>query len=142
MKTYSEKLRDPRWQRKRLEVMERDGFSCTICGNDESTLNVNHCYYGKNRAPWDYDIEHLITLCEECHKEVEQKREDIFKQMTWEVPIWSIHALATCGRPFLLSDIAAAFAGSDTPKALKSRATRIRTAMEALGEIATQLESR
>jgi hypothetical protein len=27
-KTYSEKLRDPRWQKKRLQIFERDEFMC------------------------------------------------------------------------------------------------------------------
>ena len=28
MSDYVEKLKDPRWQRKRLEIMQRDGFRC------------------------------------------------------------------------------------------------------------------
>ena len=66
-KTYSEKLRDPRWQRKRLEVMQRDNFECKWCMNNEKTLNVHHLQY--SGEPWDTPIEHLITLCEDCHKD-------------------------------------------------------------------------
>ena len=30
---YSEKLKDPRWQKKRLEILERDNFRCQYCGD-------------------------------------------------------------------------------------------------------------
>jgi 5-methylcytosine-specific restriction endonuclease McrA len=63
---YSEKLRDPRWQKKRLEVMNRDNFTCLACGDSKSTLNVHHMYYNGN--PWDAHIDSLETLCETCHK--------------------------------------------------------------------------
>lgn len=86
MKTYSEKLRDPRWQRKRLEVMERDGFACQNCGDNEKTLNVHHHYYEKGKSPWDYPESALATLCEDCHADIEEERLEILKLITWEVP--------------------------------------------------------
>lgn len=70
-KSYSEKLRDPRWQRKRLEVMDRDSFRCRRCGCGSKTLNVHHLIYRKGAEPWDYPSDHLRTLCEECHAHVE-----------------------------------------------------------------------
>lgn len=64
--TYAEKLKDPRWQRKRLEIMQRDDFTCTQCKDKTSTLHVHHKRYtGKN--PWDYDNADLTTICENCH---------------------------------------------------------------------------
>lgn len=70
---YWQKLRDPRWQRKRLEIMERDRFSCQSCGNETSTLNVHHKYYLRGVSPWDYADAALITLCEPCHELAEEK---------------------------------------------------------------------
>ena len=67
MKTYSEKLKDPRWQRKRLEVLERNDFHCEMCGDGEATLHVHHKTYFKGREPWEYDADQLAALCEECH---------------------------------------------------------------------------
>jgi hypothetical protein len=64
--TYSEKLRDPRWQRRRLEVMGRDEFTCRDCGSDKKTLQVHHCFYEKGE-PWDTKEEFLLTLCSDCH---------------------------------------------------------------------------
>ena len=141
MKTYFEKLKDPRWQRKRLEIMQRDEFVCKICYDGESTLNVHHCYYGKKRDPWDYDDDHLMTLCEECHKDVEAKREEILKELTWEVPILSIHALATQADHWLLANFASAFRGSTTRDGFIHRAQAIRKAIEQLEQIAEQFEN-
>ena len=66
--TYSEKLKDPRWQKKRLEILERDGWACQICGDSENPLHVHHRIYIKGNAPWDYDADSLVTLCEVCHE--------------------------------------------------------------------------
>lgn len=66
MATYSEKLRDPRWQKLRLEVMDRDGFTCLRCRSKTKTLNVHHLVY--HREPWDSPLAELETLCEECHE--------------------------------------------------------------------------
>jgi hypothetical protein len=67
-KPYWEKLRDPRWQKKRLEIMQRDEFHCVDCGTDLETLNVHHDYYEKNKDPWEYPSESLHTVCETCHE--------------------------------------------------------------------------
>ena len=75
---YKEKFKDPRWQKKRLEILERDEWCCRICFDDKSTLNVHHRYYIKNRAPWEYKLCELVTLCEKCHKkETLLKKENI-----------------------------------------------------------------
>ncbi len=70
---YAEKLKDPRWQRKRLTILARDEFTCRDCGSEDKTLHVHHCLYRNNLDPWDYRDEELRTLCEECH----QKRASI-----------------------------------------------------------------
>lgn len=67
--SYSEKLKDPRWQKKRLEILSRDEFTCVTCGDKESTLNVHHRFYIKHNEPWDYPSWSLVTLCESCRKE-------------------------------------------------------------------------
>ena len=74
-KTYSELLKDPRWQKMRLFIMERDNFSCISCGDTEQTLNVHHLAYRKNTKIWDYDSSEFITLCEECHSYISQNVE-------------------------------------------------------------------
>lgn len=71
--SYEEKLKDPRWQKKRLEIMERDKFTCQVCErgiNDGTPLNVHHLVYDKEKEPWEYASSDLITLCERCHQKV------------------------------------------------------------------------
>jgi hypothetical protein len=65
--TYSDLLKDPRWQKKRLEIMQRDGFMCQKCHDKCETLHVHHKQYKSKTKPWDYLDDDLITLCELCH---------------------------------------------------------------------------
>lgn len=80
-KTYYEKLKDPRWQKKRLEILERDNFKCSQCRDGENTLNVHHGYYTTNYNPWDYPNETLHTVCEMCHEEFECVKHDIHRAL-------------------------------------------------------------
>lgn len=66
-KTYAEKLKHPKWQKRRLEILERDRFECQDCGDTETTLHIHHKIYRKNAEPWDYKDSELVTLCENCH---------------------------------------------------------------------------
>ena len=65
--SYADKLKDPRWQKRRLEVMERDSWTCVRCRSSTRTLNVNHLVY--TGEPWDAPGHALETLCEVCHGE-------------------------------------------------------------------------
>ena len=71
MPTYSQKLRDPRWQRKRLEIFQRDQWTCKWCKSKDRTLNVHHHWYNRQWEPWEYPDHLLVTLCEECHLRIE-----------------------------------------------------------------------
>jgi hypothetical protein len=73
---YAEKYKDPRWQKKRLEILERDGWKCKLCGNKNNTLHVHHFYYERNKDPWDYPNDALVTLCEFCHEEEPAARKE------------------------------------------------------------------
>lgn len=64
--SYLNKLKSPLWQKKRLEILNRDKFTCQDCGGVESTLHVHHIAYYKE--PWDCPNELLVTLCEDCHE--------------------------------------------------------------------------
>ena len=66
---YKEKLLDPRWQKKRLHILERDSWACTLCGDNTTTLHVHHKSYSGD--PWDADNSKLTTLCASCHTMVE-----------------------------------------------------------------------
>jgi len=66
--TYSEKLRDPRWQKKQLHILQRDGWACFACKSTTKALKVYHLIYAK-RDPWDYPDHCYQTLCGECQKQ-------------------------------------------------------------------------
>lgn len=69
MATFKEQWKDPRWQKKRLEVLDAAGWACNNCGDTGTTLNVHHKRYLKGRSVWDYDNDLLEVLCEPCHEE-------------------------------------------------------------------------
>ena len=66
---YKEQIKHPKWQKKRLEILERDSYTCLECGEKEKTLHVHHNYYTSIFKLWEYSNEHLQTLCEDCHSE-------------------------------------------------------------------------
>lgn len=65
--SYSEKLKDPRWQKKRLKVLERDNWTCQSCFDFKDTLHIHHMVYDYRKEPWEYEDHLLVTLCAECH---------------------------------------------------------------------------
>ena len=86
--TYSEKLRDPRWQKKRLKVMERDKFTCQMCGSTKKTLNIHHLRY--HGEPWNTPLKYLKTICEDCHSGLHKNQEKQRKcSNTKEAPLSS-----------------------------------------------------
>jgi len=64
---YAQKLLNPQWRRKRLEILERDNYKCRACGDGDNILHVHHKYYIDEKDPWDYDNSSLMTLCDACH---------------------------------------------------------------------------
>lgn len=89
MNNYSKKLKDPRWQKKRLQIFNRDKWACKMCKDTETTLNVHHLEYIDGNDPWDYPNSMLITVCEHCHTEIELNRKqdeettEIYKSNDW-----------------------------------------------------------
>lgn len=69
--SYADQLKMTGWQRRRLIIMNRDGWRCTACGEhgDEIVLNVHHRWYpNRGMKPWEVPDEALTTLCERCHE--------------------------------------------------------------------------
>ena len=91
---YSEKLKDPRWQKKRLEIFERDDWKCQSCGNTKLTLHVHHKKYLEKAEPWEYPDELLITYCKSCHDKEKDKIlqiEQILKNLSLDYRIMPIY---------------------------------------------------
>lgn len=66
--SYAELLRDPRWQKKRLEVLTIANFSCSRCKCTTRNVQVHHKAYRKNARPWEYENDELEVLCDLCHE--------------------------------------------------------------------------
>ena len=65
---YGEKLKDPRWQKMRLEIFKRHGWACRWCHAKKRTLAVHHLWYETEAEPWEATPESLLTVCESCHQ--------------------------------------------------------------------------
>lgn len=70
--THGEQLKSPKWQKNRLEIMERDSFKCRICESGEVQLHVHHIDYSPELKLWEYESNRLITICETCHKKIHE----------------------------------------------------------------------
>lgn len=75
MTAYAEPLKDPRWQRRRLEILDRADFTCQRCGCTSRTLHAHHKHYLKGRKPWEYEDDLLECLCELCHEDAHAELE-------------------------------------------------------------------
>ena len=78
---YIELLKSPEWQKKRLEIFQRDEFRCWHCLHTDKPLSVHHFYYEFGRKPWEYENESLLTLCEDCHKETQEAEKRLRRQI-------------------------------------------------------------
>lgn len=78
---FLEKYRDPRWQKKRLEILERDQWQCRKCCDGSSTLHVHHQFYKSGADPWDYENFCLITLCDSCHETLHEEKKDALQSI-------------------------------------------------------------
>lgn len=78
---YKEQIKSPKWQKRRLEIMQKDNFTCQLCGDTESMLNVHHLTYHKDKKIWEYEDWELITLCENCHKEEHSSIDDVINEI-------------------------------------------------------------
>lgn len=85
--TYAEMLKDPRWQKRKTEILTRDRFTCQLCGDTEKSLHVHHLRYIKGNKPWEYNDEDLITLCEDCHSKTHA---EINKQLMSDIKIGDV----------------------------------------------------
>lgn len=70
---YKEQAKDERWINRSKKIMQRDNFTCQLCGKKHVRLNVHHIKYLKGIDYWDYPDELLMTVCEVCHAKIHGK---------------------------------------------------------------------
>lgn len=78
---YWQKLKDPRWQKRRLEIMKKHEFSCSFCADPSEELHIHHWDYRKGAEPWEYDDSELACLCHSCHQDYHKGRTAFNKTM-------------------------------------------------------------
>jgi len=105
---YQAKLKDPRWNLKRLEVLEACDFTCTRCRRSGVPLEVHHIAYKPRTEPWEYPTSNFEALCPRCHSD----HHDAFRP---EAPMPADQVLAAARN--IVSTIAAKF----TPPKAKVR---------------------
>ena len=67
---YVAYLRSPEWQVVRLQVLKRDRYQCTRCGDTQS-LEVHHLHYENFKHE---RLSDLVTVCHTCHKQADRER--------------------------------------------------------------------
>ena len=74
---YGLLLERPEWKAYRLAVLAERGELCEWCGSNKN-LQVHHKFYlkypnGKHILPWEYNINCLLVLCNDCHEKAHKK---------------------------------------------------------------------
>ncbi len=64
-------LRTAEWHSRRAQIHARERFKCKECGYTGS-LETHHLKYVVNWLPWDYPDDALVTLCGECHGQLNE----------------------------------------------------------------------
>ena len=78
--------KDPRWQKRRLEIMKRDGFACVACGTESDELHVHHKRY--KGQPWEAKDDDMQTLCIKCHTALgPHPKAGIWYEGSWSIAI-------------------------------------------------------
>ena len=112
--SYLEKLKDPRWQQKRLKIFERDNWECDECGKKTEELHIHHKRYPKTGNPWDAEDDDLKSLCKSCHEKY-TKRKKKYKTAKWLIEEFNTDEIDSFGS--LIIEILDARKSRDMPLA-------------------------
>lgn len=77
--SYYTQLQSPKWQRRRLEIFQRDNWKCQECGSEVNTLHVHHMGY--RGMAWEAPDGALITLCIFCHQKEEGAKKEVMTKL-------------------------------------------------------------
>lgn len=79
---YMDYLRSDTWQQKRSERLRIDKYRCQIC-NKPFNLDVHHMSYPAELGTENVYTD-LITLCRDCHEDIERQKREYDPQMEWK----------------------------------------------------------
>lgn len=100
-RSYQEKLRDSKWQERRLRLLDKAQWKCDLCDCERPSagLQVHHPVYLTGLDPWEYPDELVTVLCEPCHIQRQAIERDFFARVAaaikWksndelkQMPVW------------------------------------------------------
>lgn len=70
----TDRLKTKEWSRQRIKALNRDKCKCRRCGAEES-LDIHHVV--PFRKVRHNNLWNLVTLCGNCHKEMENRYERV-----------------------------------------------------------------
>ena len=86
MTSFAAKFKDPRWLRRREEIIAAADYQCQDCGaTDTDALDVHICYFEQGREPWEYPDEAYRCVCTEdraIRRPLEKELRQIFARFT------------------------------------------------------------
>lgn len=69
----------------RIKAFHRDKYTCQLCGKTKTALNAHHIITMKENDKLAFDINNLITLCEECHVKKVNFHEKEYEKMFLDI---------------------------------------------------------
>lgn len=81
---YQQLLNTPEWKEFSARIKRTRNF-CFYCHRSDVALEVHHPFYDRDRKPWEYHDDEVITCCRACHREMEDQlkkfRTYVFRHM-------------------------------------------------------------
>ena len=72
--------------KEKIRILEKNNFTCCLCGTKEKELHVHHTYYEPNKKPWEYDDVFLWCLCKKCHEYMKNLTDKIKRLIGYSNP--------------------------------------------------------
>jgi len=92
MADFADKFEDPRWKRKRDDLLSRRNYECEDCGELHRDAQVHICYYTKGRKLWEYPDRAYKCYCPR-HRIMRQRVEDDLKEILADFSIDELDSL-------------------------------------------------
>jgi len=67
------KRRSKKYVAWRLQVYQRDGYTCQACQRENVYLNAHHVVPWSKNKKLRYDVANGMTLCGSCHQQLHEK---------------------------------------------------------------------